>query len=198
MQRTVSVIPEDKCIVVDGIACFFEYSTHRPFRALQWEDNAGHIEPGGSAPPRPLSEADYDQEIAPYVLLWQGERENQLARARADAVISVRTERKKREDGGFTHNGIRWGSAEKDERRLNSAVVALEGGLRSLPGWKINDAVTIEATLPVMREALSAMLLHHSACFAAAEKKERQLPELDTPEAVGAWMRENLNIGWPE
>lgn len=82
MPTTVTVVAEDKIILVDGVALHFDFQIPDNVRAIQWRDDAGHAEYADGSPNRPLSAADYETEVAPYVALWEAEK----ARLEAEAA----------------------------------------------------------------------------------------------------------------
>ena len=73
MQNHVTVIPVDKIISVNGAGLAFNFPAPANLHALQWHDSAGHIEYTDGQPNRPLTSADYDAVVAPFVALWQAE-----------------------------------------------------------------------------------------------------------------------------
>lgn len=82
MPTTVTVVAEDKIILVDGVALHFDFQIPDNVRAIQWRDDAGHAEYADGSLNRPLSAADYETEVAPYVALWEAEK----ARLEAEAA----------------------------------------------------------------------------------------------------------------
>ena len=74
MQNHVTVIPQDKTILIDGRGLVFDFAAPAALRALQWHDGAGHIEFNDGAPNRPLSTKDYAAEVAPFVDVWLAEK----------------------------------------------------------------------------------------------------------------------------
>ena len=88
---TVTVVPSDSLIIVDGYALCFEYAAPDGMHALQWDGEGGHIEWLGSEknPPRNelLTADSYADRIAPYVKLWEEEKARlEQAAAEAEAV----------------------------------------------------------------------------------------------------------------
>lgn len=79
----VTVVPEDHLIIVDGETLFFNYDAPDGMHALQWDGTAGHIEWKGTAENQLLSADDYDSVVAPYVTLWQAEKDRRAAEAAA-------------------------------------------------------------------------------------------------------------------
>ena len=83
MKTHVTVIPSDGIISVDGEVLFLDGITSETFHALQWHDGAGHVEPGDGLPNEELSSDDYAGRVAPYVALWEEEKERLTAEAAA-------------------------------------------------------------------------------------------------------------------
>lgn len=82
----VTVVPADNLIIVDGAALVFAYVAPENLHALQWRENKGHTE-WTDGPNRPLVSADYDDQVAPFVKLWQDEKTRQeQAAAEAEAA----------------------------------------------------------------------------------------------------------------
>ena len=69
----VTVIPVDKIISVNGEGLNFAFPAPANLHALQWHGGAGHIEYTDGQANRPLTVADYDAAVAPFVTLWQTE-----------------------------------------------------------------------------------------------------------------------------
>ena len=105
---TVIVVPEDKLIIVDGTPITLDFTYPSGLHAIQWDGKQGHIEWDDDYN-WPLSADDataYDDEVAPYVALWQAEKvrlEQEAAEAEAARLaeynstaaraIRLRTER---------------------------------------------------------------------------------------------------------
>lgn len=83
MKTHVTVIPSDGIISVDGEVLFLDGITSETFHALQWHDGAGHVEPGDGLPNEELSTDDYAGRVAPYVALWETEKERLTTEAAA-------------------------------------------------------------------------------------------------------------------
>ena len=89
---TVIVVPEDKLIIVDGTPLTLDFTYPSGLHAIQWDGQQGHIEWDDDYN-WTLSADDataYDDEVAPYVALWQAEkvRLEQEAAARAAARLA--------------------------------------------------------------------------------------------------------------
>ena len=83
---TVTVVPSDSLIVVDGAALVFPFDAPANMHALQWRGGTGHTE-WMDGPNQPLTAGDYDKQVAPFVELWQTEKTRlEQAAAEAEAV----------------------------------------------------------------------------------------------------------------
>ena len=83
MKTHVTVIPSDGIISVDGEVLFLDSIKSETFHALQWHDGTGHVEPGDGLPNEELSADDYEERVAPFVALWETEKERLTAEAAA-------------------------------------------------------------------------------------------------------------------
>lgn len=85
---SVTVVPADRIVIVDGQALNFEFNAPELMHALQWDGMQGHIEWQGSGdePPRNelLAADSYAGQVAPYVELWEEEKAR-LEQAAAEA-----------------------------------------------------------------------------------------------------------------
>lgn len=83
---TVTVVPSDSLIIVDGAALVFTYVAPENLHALQWRGDTGHTE-WTDGPNKPLTAEDYDEQVVPFVKLWQEEKARQeQAVAEAEAA----------------------------------------------------------------------------------------------------------------
>lgn len=93
MPTTVTVVPSDKLIIVDGEAIVFEEPFPAPetMHALQWDGQRGHIEWTDDIN-WPLEAEAYEEEVAPYAALWQAEKARRdKAAAEAEAALALPT-----------------------------------------------------------------------------------------------------------
>nr|DAR55306.1 MAG TPA: protein of unknown function (DUF4376) [Caudoviricetes sp.] len=83
---TVTVVPSDSLIIVDGAALVFPFDAPTNLHALQWRGGTGHTE-WTDGPNQPLTAEDYDEQVAPFVKLWQAEKARlEKKAAEAEAV----------------------------------------------------------------------------------------------------------------
>ena len=95
---TVTVVPADNLIIVDGKALVFPFDAPTNLHALQWRGVTGHTE-WTDAPNQKLAATDYDEQVAPFVKIWQDEKarlEQAAAEAEAARFERLRSERDQR------------------------------------------------------------------------------------------------------
>lgn len=74
MREHVSIIPEDKAIIVDGEGMIFDFYSG-PYHAIQWHNGSGHIErTDGSFNQMLTTEHDYNSVVYPFVAAWEVEK----------------------------------------------------------------------------------------------------------------------------
>lgn len=82
--HSVTVVPDDRLLAVNGVPLFFTFEAPVNLHALQWNGESGHMELTGEDN-RLLDAAAYETEVAPYVALWQAEKDR-LDKAAAEAA----------------------------------------------------------------------------------------------------------------
>lgn len=70
MRSSVSVIPEDHFIAVDGVGYFLDFSAPDNLHAVQWHNGKGHCEWTDRGNTDIVS---YEDEVQPYVAAWEAE-----------------------------------------------------------------------------------------------------------------------------
>lgn len=95
MRSSVSVIPEDHFIAVDGVGYFLDFSAPDNLHAVQWHNGKGHCEwtDRGNSPI-----VSFDEEVQPYVMIWEAEYARLQALEQAEQTPERVAERKCRED----------------------------------------------------------------------------------------------------
>lgn len=73
MRQNVTVVPGDGLIAVDGVSLWFAFEAPASLHALQWHDGAGEMEWTDDMN-HPLTPADYAEDVAPFVALWEAEK----------------------------------------------------------------------------------------------------------------------------
>lgn len=76
----VTVVPADRLIIVNGEALHFDYPAPANLHALQWDGEQGHMEWTDDYN-MALDASLYDDEMAPFVALWEAEKARLAAEA---------------------------------------------------------------------------------------------------------------------
>ena len=82
----VTIIPSDRMILVNGEGLQFDFEAPADVHAIQWNNVArsGHVEYVDCVKPnKDLTDVDYAEEVFPYALLWQAEKERIAAEQKA-------------------------------------------------------------------------------------------------------------------
>lgn len=203
MKEHVTVIPEDSVILINGEALVFEYLYPAELRAIQWYNGAGHIEyKDGKENKLIAGEADYSARVAPFVALWEAEKERitplppTVEQSKSEAKTQLKAYRQQVEYGGFMLNGVKWDSEQKDELRLNSAYKIFEAGVPEYPGWKVSDGVYVTLTPELLQLATMGLMQHYGRAFYVEALKITQIDALNSVEEVAVWLETQLKEGW--
>ena len=78
----VTVVPADRLIIVNGEALQFDYPAPPSLHAQQWGGEQGHMEWTDDYN-MALDASLYDEEVAPFVALWEAEKARLTAEAEA-------------------------------------------------------------------------------------------------------------------
>lgn len=104
MKQNVTVVPHNEAtqglIIVEGEALSFSFPAPENLNALQWYGQEGHIEWTDDIN-HPLTLQDYEDDVSPFVTLWETEKTRLETEAReqaeaAEALYNSTEERAKR------------------------------------------------------------------------------------------------------
>ena len=73
MKQHVIVVPSDRLIIVDGTPLQFDFPAPEKLHAIQWRNGTGEMEWRDDIN-HPLTPADYAEDVAPFVELWEAEK----------------------------------------------------------------------------------------------------------------------------
>ena len=73
MKQHVIVVPSDRLIIVDGVPLQFDFPVPENLHAVQWHNDTGEMEWTDDIN-HPLTPADYAEDVAPFVELWEAEK----------------------------------------------------------------------------------------------------------------------------
>lgn len=71
MKEHVTVIPADGIIIVNGLSYKCEFTVDEGVHALQWHNGAGELEVYENGIPSNVPITDYDEQVKPFVDIWQ-------------------------------------------------------------------------------------------------------------------------------
>lgn len=74
-MKRLTVVPADSLIIIDGEALRFDFPAPSNLHALQWDNvtQSGHLEFTDDYN-QALDGSLYDEEVAPFVALWEAEK----------------------------------------------------------------------------------------------------------------------------
>ena len=117
--------------------------------------------------------------------------------AKSRAKQLLREKRKKFEYGGFTFNNMSWGSEEKDELRLNSALKMFDiTGVKEIENWKLNDNTYITLTPDLAINATTNLMMHYTKAFSIEQEKNKEIEQLSNVAKVNYWIEHQLYRDW--
>ena len=105
----VTIIPSDRMVLVNGEGLQFDFETPADVHAIQWDNvkKTGHVEYVDCVQPnKDLTDVEYAEEVFPYVLLWQTEKnrleaEQKAAEEAAEASRQAELEKYNSVEGRF-------------------------------------------------------------------------------------------------
>lgn len=75
MRNHVTVVPEDRLVMVDYEPLWFDFEADENIHAIQWHNGEGEIEYCINGKMSNVPIEDYDLIVKPFVLLWEAEKE---------------------------------------------------------------------------------------------------------------------------
>ena len=71
MLKTVTVIPADKTIIVDGVGVKACFGVSANIHVIQWANGKGHIEYNDGRAHQYFANEGYERHVAPFVTIWR-------------------------------------------------------------------------------------------------------------------------------
>ena len=146
MEEHVTVIPGDGVISVNGVPLQFKFlpvAGHEKVHAIQWHYGSGTLELDGFTG-EPLTAADYDRAVAPYVQFWSTEK--------------ARREKEKAEQEA-EYNRLENVKARKLaelNRAMEEAKVSSSVSIKSSVGYTVNANTTAKQNVDGLITAMTA------------------------------------------
>lgn len=111
-----------------------------------------------------------------------------------NTLQDIKRIRKAQERAGVVVNGIKFGTSEKDETRLNAAFNAFEKLKKEqIPNWKVSDGVYVDMNQNLLYEIFKAINDKHDKLFAWEREKIEEVNILTTISELKQWREDNIN-----
>lgn len=146
MEEHVTVIPGDGVISVNGIPMQFKFppvAGHEKVHAIQWHYGSGTLELDGFTG-EPLTAADYDRAIAPYVQFWTTEKARREAEKAAQEAEYNRIE------------NVKARKLAELNRAMEEAKVSSSVSIKSSVGYTVNANTTAKQNVDGLITAMTA------------------------------------------
>nr|DAE71818.1 MAG TPA: protein of unknown function DUF4376 [Bacteriophage sp.] len=146
MEEHVTVIPGDGVISVNGIPMQFKFppvAGHEKVHAIQWHYGSGTLELDGFTG-EPLTAADYDRAVAPYVQFWTTEKARREAEKAAQEAEYNRIE------------NVKARKLAELNRAMEEAKVSSSVSIKSSVGYTVNANTTAKQNVDGLITAMTA------------------------------------------
>ncbi len=146
MEEHVTVIPGDGVISVNGIPMQFKFppvAGHEKVHAIQWHYGSGTLELDGFTG-EPLTAADYDRAVAPYVQFWTTEKARREAEKAAQEAEYNRIE------------NVKARKLAELNRAMEEANVSSSVSIKSSVGYTVNANTTAKQNVDGLITAMTA------------------------------------------
>lgn len=146
MEEHVTVIPGDGVISVNGIPMQFKFppvAGHEKVHAIQWHYGSGILELDGFTG-EPLTAADYDRAVAPYVQFWTTEKARREAEKAAQEAEYNRIE------------NVKARKLAELKRAMEEAKVSSSVSIKSSVGYTVNANTTAKQNVDGLITAMTA------------------------------------------
>ena len=146
MEEHVTVIPGDGVISVNGIPMQFKFppvAGHEKVHAIQWHYGSGTLELDGFTG-EPLTAADYDRAVAPYVQFWETEKTKREA------------EKAEQEAEYNKLENVKARKLAELNRAMEEAKVSSSVSIQSSVGYTVNANTTAKQNVDGLITAMTA------------------------------------------
>jgi hypothetical protein len=146
MEEHVTVIPGDGVISVGGVPMQFKFppvAGHEKVHAIQWHEGSGTLELDGFTG-EPLTAADYDRAVAPYVQFWETEKAKREA------------EKAEQESEYNKLENVKARKLAELNRAMEEAKVSSSVSIKSSTGYTVNANTTAKQNVDGLITAMTA------------------------------------------
>ena len=195
----VTVVPTDGLVAVDGEMLFFDVplpDDMQALHALQWDGESGHTE-WTDGPNQPLTPADYDTQIAPFVIAWQAEKVRReeaaakpatLEEARAAALARLGAAFAAAEEAGKVTSsaGFVIDATERSNRDIEGLITSMEAGGTQETTFCAADNSFHSVTLDQLKTMRLEVIAYGQALYARKWELRTAIESAQSVEAVQA------------
>lgn len=194
MRARVTVIPEDKMIVVDGIAAIVNTVFPDCLHAIQWCDGQGHAEWKDARPNTMIVGADgYAAWVAPLVQVWDDAQEAAASpppEPTLDEVVSaklaaIQFEKCRVRDGGFLVDGVLFDSDPAARTSYLELAMRFQVDPAFSTRWKASAGVWVEMNATLFARVQAAGTAHMQAAFAWQATRDAEVAAILAQAAAG-------------
>ena len=205
MRNHVTIIPSDRFMSVDGVPLWFDFAAPASLHALQWHNGSGHQEWTDEAN-TPLTEADYDLTVAPYVALYEAayahllEEANApptLEAARKTALSDVAALFDRCQSEGFVTSslGFRADATRRSIEDIGGLITLAQSGAITAPvTFRDYDNIYHSLSLEQLQTLQVEVTARGPQVYAQKWALEAAIAAAETVEAVQAM---DVTAGWP-
>ena len=205
MKQHVTVIPSDQLIAVDGVPLWFGFAAPANLHALQWHDGAGEMEWTDDLN-HPLTPADYAEDVAPFVTLWEAEkarldaeanRPPTLDEAKAAKLSEIKAAFAAAEADGYVQSslGFRADATRRSIGDIEGLIDLVDSGALPVPvTFRDYDNTYHDLTLDQLNTLRLEAKGRGPLIYARKWELEAAADAAETVEAVQAV---DTSIGWP-
>ncbi len=201
-MTTVTVVADDRRLIVDGEMLEFDFSIDPEIWAIQWNGAHGHIEYRDGR--MPLDIAD-EKSVTPWISLHAQEKERRRVALEKEAAsrerdpvarkVALAAIRWEKETGGVVINGVRIDTSRESQNMIDGAYSYASRHLDEMIDFKSADG-WISLNAPTVILIADAVAAHVQRCYTHERRLSEEIDRLaNDAEALAAL---DLEAGWPE
>ena len=205
MEEHVTVIPGDGVISVGGVPMQFKFppvAGHEKVHAIQWHEGSGTLELDGFTS-EPLTAADYDRAVAPYVQFWETEKakreaekaeqeaeynklENVKARKLAELNRAMEEAKISSSVSILSSTGYTVNANTTAKQNVDGLITAMTATGREVVGFMTYDNQLINMTLEQLKTIQLELISYGNNLYARKWALRSQIEACKTKEEVDA------------
>lgn len=205
MEEHVTVIPGDGVISVNGLPMQFKFppvAGHEKVHAIQWHEGNGTLELDGFIS-EPLTAADYDRAVAPYVQFWETEKarreaekaeqeaeynklENVKARKLAELNRAMEEAKVSSSVSILSSTGYTVNANTTAKQNVDGLITAMTATGREVVGFMTYDNQLINMTLEQLKTIQLELISYGNNLYARKWALRSQIEACKTKEEVDA------------